>query len=121
MIARIWHGKTKAEMADGYLNVLKSTGIADYRSTEGNLGAYILRRIEDGIAHFFTLTLWDSYDSVRRFAGNDFENAEYFPQESEYLLAYESKAEHFEVIDNFETTPSAKRYLERRKGLPRWW
>ncbi len=42
MIARIWHGVTKANKADEYLDYLNETGIPDYRNTNGNRGAYVL-------------------------------------------------------------------------------
>jgi len=38
MIARIWHGKTKASDADAYLNYLFKSGIPAYRATIGNRG-----------------------------------------------------------------------------------
>ena len=41
MIARIWHGKTRAAEADQYLDYLKQTGLPDYRATPGNRGVYI--------------------------------------------------------------------------------
>jgi hypothetical protein len=56
MIARIWHGTTKTEKADKYVDYLNKTGVSDYKQMDGNLGTYVLRRIEDGVAHFFTLT-----------------------------------------------------------------
>jgi len=33
MIARIWHGTTKIEQADEYLDYLNRTGIPGYRKT----------------------------------------------------------------------------------------
>jgi hypothetical protein len=32
VITRIWHGRTKAEHADEYLQFLIDTGVADYKS-----------------------------------------------------------------------------------------
>ena len=48
MIARIWHGKTKASDADAYVDYLFKSGIPAYRTTIGNRGAWVLRRM-DGI------------------------------------------------------------------------
>ncbi len=44
IITRIWHGVTKAEHADEYLEYVARTGVADYKNTEGNLGVEILRK-----------------------------------------------------------------------------
>ena len=69
MIARIWHGRTPVEKADAYLEYIKTTGIEEYRSVEGNRGQYILRKIDgDGdITDFTVLSFWESMDAVRAF------------------------------------------------------
>ncbi len=36
VITRIWHGRTKAEHADEYLQFVTETGVADYKSVEGD-------------------------------------------------------------------------------------
>jgi len=98
MIARIWHGVTPASKADAYLNLLYRTGVPDYRGVQGNQGVYILRRMEGDKAHFLTLTFWDSLDSVRGFAGDDFEKAKYYQEDREYLLEFEPNVTHYEVF-----------------------
>lgn len=75
MIARVWHGVTPSYKGDQYLEYLNKTGIPDYRATEGSQGVYVLRRIEANRAHFLLLTLWDSLDAIKRFAGPDFEES----------------------------------------------
>ena len=37
-ITRVWHGVTRAEHADAYLEYIVATGIEDYKKTDGNLG-----------------------------------------------------------------------------------
>lgn len=69
MIARTWRGSTKAEDADAYIDYLRGTGFAEYRATPGNRGVLALRRVAQGRAEFLLLTLWDSEEAVRRFAG----------------------------------------------------
>lgn len=97
-ITRIWHGRTKAEHADEYLEFLIATGVSDYRSVEGNLSVEIWRKVEDDMCHFWTVTKWDSYDSIARFAGDDVEKAKYYPDDSKYLLEFERKVEHYETF-----------------------
>jgi len=103
MIGRIWHGTTNIEQPDRYLDYLNKKGIADYRRTEGNLEAHVLNRIEDGVAHFFTVTFWDSFDAIKRFAGCDYERAKYYPEDETFLLKMEAHVEHFELP---ETAPA---------------
>jgi heme-degrading monooxygenase HmoA len=66
MIARTWHGMTEASRADEYLDYLNQTGVPEYRTTQGNLGVYVLRRIEGNKAHFLLLTLWESEDCHKK-------------------------------------------------------
>jgi hypothetical protein len=42
MIARRWRGRTPAAKANEYLKLMKEVGLADYRSTQGNRGAWCL-------------------------------------------------------------------------------
>jgi len=99
MIARIWHGTTEAAKADDYVELLKQTGIPDYRNTKGNLGAYVLRRIENEKAHFLTLSFWESLGAIKAFAGEDYQKARYYPQDKEFLLEFEPGVQHYEVLD----------------------
>lgn len=98
MITRIWHGRTRSIHADTYLKYIMETGIHDYKSIPGNLSAKILRRIEGGLCHFWTVTEWESIDSIRKFAGEDYEKAKYYPRDKEYLLEFEEKVIHCETF-----------------------
>lgn len=97
MIARLWHGRTRREDADTYLAYLRRTGLPDYRATPGNQGAWVLQRIEGDVCHFYTLTYWDSRDSITAFAGADIEVARYYPEDEAYLLEFEPTVQHFEL------------------------
>lgn len=98
MIARIWHGMTPRSKSDEYIEYLNRTGVRDYQNTEGNLGVHILRRIEGEQAHFLTLTFWDSVESIKKFAGKDYEKARYYSEDQEYLLEFEEHVLHYEVV-----------------------
>jgi heme-degrading monooxygenase HmoA len=100
MLARIWHGATSAEKADEYLYYLNRTGIPDYLATPGNRGAFVLRRIEGERAHFLTVSLWDSLESVKGFAGEDYERARYYPEDVDFLLEFEPTVRHYEYYAN---------------------
>jgi heme-degrading monooxygenase HmoA len=98
MIARTWHGVTKASKADEYLDYLNKTGVPDYRSTKGNLGVYVLRRFVGNQAHFLLLTMWESEDAIKGFAGSDIEKAKYYPEDEEFLLELEPTVTHYDVM-----------------------
>ena len=98
MIARIWHGVTPAAKADEYLEFLNISGVPDYQRTPGNRGVYVLRRLEGDRAHFLTLTFWDSLQAIQGFAGEDVEKAKYYPEDKDFLLEFEPKVMHYDVI-----------------------
>ncbi len=105
MIARLWHGVTEAEKSDAYLAYLNETGVPDYRATEGNLGVYVLRRIESERAQFLTLSLWESMEVIKGFAGSDPEEARYYPEDEEFLLEFEPTVSHYEVLSGPRRLP----------------
>jgi heme-degrading monooxygenase HmoA len=100
MLARLWHGITLASKADLYVDYLNKTGIGDYQSTGGNLGVQLLRHIEGDQAHFLIITFWESVEAIKKFAGEDYEKARYYPEDQNFLLEFEKKVVHYEVIQN---------------------
>jgi heme-degrading monooxygenase HmoA len=97
VIARIWHGRTRAEDAVAYLAFLRERAIPDYRATPGNRGVFILRRVEGDEAHFLTVTHWESLEAIRAFAGEDVERAKYYPEDRGFLLELEPTVRHYEL------------------------
>jgi len=98
MIARTWHGVTPEGKADAYMEYLKETGLKEYRETPGNRGVYVLVRKGAGRADFLILSLWDSFDAIREFAGPDVGKAVFYPRDREYFLEMDPQAHHYEVV-----------------------
>ena len=98
MVVRMWHGRVPAAKAKAYREFVNHRAIPDYRSVPGNLSALILERAEGEVTHFVTLTLWDSIDAIRLFAGDDIEQAKYYPEDREFLLEYEPRVVHYKVV-----------------------
>jgi heme-degrading monooxygenase HmoA len=99
MIARIWRGWTARADADAYADYLVETGIADYRRTPGNRGAWILRRDIEERTEFATLSYWDSAESIAAFAGDDLERAVFYPEDDRFLLERETRVLHYEIVE----------------------
>ncbi len=98
MIARLWRGITRAEDADRYFRYLLETGLKDYRSIPGNRGVYALRKTGPQQAEFLLISLWDSFDAIRKFAGPEYEKAVYYPEDVKFLLEMEPHVTHYEVL-----------------------
>lgn len=105
MIARVWTGRTPARLADEYLDYLDGTGVATCRTTPGNLGVQVLRRLRDDEAEFVFISYWESYEAIRRFAGPEPERARYFPEDERYLLELDPHVHHYEVARAAEPGP----------------
>ena len=98
MIARRWHGRVPAAKAAEYLELMRNVGLADYRSIDGNCGAWCLHREDGDIVHVEMFTLWDDLDAIRRFAGDEFAKAKYYDFDPDFLLELEPDVTHFEVM-----------------------
>jgi heme-degrading monooxygenase HmoA len=98
MIARSWRGATRARDADAYLKYLHRTGLAEYRKTPGNRGVLGLRRIVKDKAEFLLISLWDSRESIQKFAGEDIEKAVFYPEDERFLVERDEHVSHYEVV-----------------------
>ena len=99
MISRIWHGWTAPENADAYENLLQEeifVGIRD-RSIPGYHGIHLFRRELGDEVEFITLMWFDSLESVRTFAGDDYEAAVVPPKARLLLKRFDQRSQHYEV------------------------
>ena len=99
MISRIWHGWTTHENADTYEALLKDeifTGIEN-RHIHGFHGIQLLRRTLEEETEFITIMTFDSLDSVREFAGEDYEQAVVPPKAREVLSHFDQNSQHYEI------------------------
>jgi heme-degrading monooxygenase HmoA len=97
LIARIWKGATLSADGDAYSEYMNATGIAGYRSTPGNRAAVMLRREVDDRSEFLMLSLWDSMESIKSFAGDDPDVAVFYPEDERFLVERELTVAHYEV------------------------
>jgi heme-degrading monooxygenase HmoA len=99
MIGRIWRGRTKKEHAEAYAQVVRDTGLADISREKGNLGAWLLRRVDGDQAEFVLITLWGSLDEVRNYIGSDVDKARYYPEDDPYLIDRDEYSLNYELVD----------------------
>jgi heme-degrading monooxygenase HmoA len=99
MIARMWHGKVPAEKAEAYHQYIVQTGLNDIAATEGNQGFFLMKKEEDGVMHFYTLSLWKDLQAIKKFAGADYEKARYYPGDRDFLLEFEPFVTHMEILE----------------------
>lgn len=93
----MWRGAVRPGRGDAYAAYLDTTGVKDCRATPGNQGVLVLRRDEPAQTEFVFISLWESMDAIRRFAGDDVERARYYPEDREFLLFLEPTVAHHTV------------------------
>jgi heme-degrading monooxygenase HmoA len=99
MIMRIWHGTTARANGDSFFRYVLETGVPWYCSLEGNLGVMVLRKDEAETCEFMLLSLWNSLEEVRKFAGPDPDRAIYnFAKDRELLLELEPTVAHYQIL-----------------------
>lgn len=97
-VMRLWHGEVAIEKADEYEKFMIERAAPDYGSVEGLIKLYFQRKDEEKKAHFLLVTLWDSIDSVKKFAGDNPEIAKYYPEDDHFLLEKEKHVSMYEVF-----------------------
>jgi heme-degrading monooxygenase HmoA/predicted lactoylglutathione lyase len=96
-LARIWRSRIKPGQVRAYRRYISATGLADYRSTDGNCGAWMLTAARDDFDDVITLSFWESRDAIARFAGAEIDRAQYYPEDEKYLLDFPERVEHFDI------------------------
>jgi heme-degrading monooxygenase HmoA len=77
VIARIWRGAVRTGDADEYAQYIRDAG---------------------GETEFLTLSMWDSRDAIKAFAGEDIEAAVLYAEDEKYLVG-ESTIAHYDIVD----------------------
>jgi len=73
-------------------------GASRHPPDAGFHGAYLFRADGTKEVEFVTVTLWDSLDAVRTFAGDDYELAVVPPEARRLLSRFDERSRHYETI-----------------------
>ncbi|WP_141585847.1 antibiotic biosynthesis monooxygenase [Actinomadura sp. WMMA1423] len=105
MIARIWRATATAEGAEAYRDHFTGSVLPALRSVDGHRGAYLFRRDEGDRVELEVMTLWDSLDAIRAFAGADISTAVVEPEARAAVLTYDTTVTHRTVMVDTVTDP----------------
>ena len=100
MIARIWHGYTTLNNADVYEHLLKEEIFVEIekKNIKGYKGIQLLKRGLQTEVEFTTIMWFDSIESVKYFAGDDYEKA-YIPTKAREILSrFDDQSSHCELL-----------------------
>ena len=99
MIARIWHGYTTLQNADLYEQLLQKEIFIEIenKKVNGYKGIQLLRRNLNSEVEFTTIMWFDNIESVKQFAGDDYEKAYVPPGARKVLSRFDAISAHSEV------------------------
>jgi len=104
MIGRIWHGYTLPQNAEPYEDLLKEEIFAGIRNRNirGFQEIQLFRRDLGNEVEFITIMWFDSVESVRIFAGEDYEAAVVPPKARSLLLRFDERSQHYAVRERLK-------------------
>ncbi len=100
MIARVWRGKATARNSESYRRHFTEAVRPALEGLAGHRGALLLSRETEGDpqTEFLVVTLWDSMQAIRGFAGLDADRAVVEPAARALLAEYDTSVRHYEVV-----------------------
>jgi heme-degrading monooxygenase HmoA len=98
MVVRSWRGYAAAGKAHAYPEHLLRSVRPKLEQLNGFRGLYLLRRSQGNEVEFRVLTLWESMEAVRSFAGAQPELAVVEPEARAALVRFDSTVDHYEVV-----------------------
>jgi hypothetical protein len=99
MILRIWRGVAPAARAAEFRAYQHEVGPPNYRAIPGNRGVLMVGRELGDRYEVVMLTLWESWDAIRAFAGDPPDRARYYDRDFEFLIDPPEHVEHFELLE----------------------
>jgi heme-degrading monooxygenase HmoA len=108
MIARFWRGQATVANAPRYREHVTRCVFPSLASVPGHRGAYLLSRKRQNEVEFLAVTLWDSIDAIKGFAGENPEAAVVEPEARAVLSIFDDFATHYEVDTGVSCSPESK-------------
>ncbi len=97
MILRSWSARATTDGAERYVRYFDQSLLATLRRFEGHRGVMVLTRRAGDEVEVTVLTLWDSLDAIRRFAGPEPTVAVVEDEARAMLLRFDGHVTHAEV------------------------
>ena len=98
MIFRVFRATTKPGKADEFRGMLERLSVPMVKSAKGMVGYYVGGPVDPAVPEFTVTTLWQDLESVKAFAGENW-NRSVIPPDEVPLIA-ESFIHHYEIFGN---------------------
>ncbi len=99
MISRHWKGIAKPGEADNYIEHLRTDTFPKLSEIDGFITASILKRTVDQGTEFLIITVWESIESIVRFAGAKADIAVVPESVQAMMIEYDRIVSHYEVVE----------------------
>jgi heme-degrading monooxygenase HmoA len=102
LVARIWFGRTRKELADEYLRYNYENGVLEVEKKPGCLGMQQFRKMRDDVAEFTTISYWSSMEAMEAMHddGADVRRPSHLEKDPDYLLELPESVEVSELHVN---------------------
>jgi heme-degrading monooxygenase HmoA len=98
MIERHWKGVARPSEATRYIHHLRLDTFPSVAKIKGFIRSTILYRPVEKGTEFLIITVWESLDSIRQFAGANVEQAVVPAVVQEMMVEWEERVAHYEVV-----------------------
>jgi hypothetical protein len=99
LVARIWFGRTRKDLADEYLRYNYENGVLEVEKKAGCLGMQQFRTIRGDVAEFTTISYWSSMEAMEAAHSGDLRPS-HLEKDPDYLLELPESVEVSELHVN---------------------
>jgi hypothetical protein len=97
MISRHWIGIVKSDKVPEYLVHLEKTVMPNLNGSKGLQNAYYLKREVNQGMEVLIVTEWQDVESIKLFAGEDYDKAVVDSYAKTMLVSYDKKVRHYSI------------------------
>ena len=94
-----------SQNVEAYARHFREAVLPELEEISGHTGAYLLRRDTGTQVELVVLTLWESMDAVKRFAGVPPERAVVEPAAQAVLERFDETVQHFDIVHSTVLRP----------------
>jgi hypothetical protein len=95
-IARIWRGRTRADVAVSYEHYLKAEGIPPLEKTA--LGVQLFREDREAESWFTTISYWSDIDAMTAFTKGKPTKVHHLDRDAEFLIELPERIEIHRIL-----------------------
>jgi heme-degrading monooxygenase HmoA len=109
VISRQWRGIARSSDVQRYIEHLRGGTFPNLARIDGFVSASILQRSVPAGEEFLIVTVWESINAIKQFAGDDPGVAVVPPAVQAMMVEYDKAVRHYFVTENYSPDDKARR------------